>query len=322
MARGARGSGSGGGGGAAAEGGGRQVDAFTVQAVVEERRLQAVEAWSHYALLGLTGGREGRGCRRVRRVHRLQCSCTAAANQPRHQPPCTLASTCIARTPPTLMYRRHAAAGVAGACRPQRARRRSGAQRPRQPRRRWQRQRRGRWRPRRRRWQVGAACAAFSLPKGILVHCCQAPAFPCVLSIAVLTSPLLCKACPAASLRRSKAPTSLPPAAPPLPPRSEASGPAGAAQQDNEGERRWAVVQSLRGFATGRIRQLTVAHERSMLLCLAGGWAGAGARMLREQARSPRLAAAGAWSVSQRQAVVPALPARTSAPSILALPPS
>ncbi len=35
----------------------------------------------------------------------------------------------------------------------------------------------------------------------------------------------------------------------------------------------WAVVQSLRNFGKGSIRQLQVARERSMLLCLAGAHA-------------------------------------------------
>lgn len=41
-------------------------------------------------------------------------------------------------------------------------------------------------------------------------------------------------------------------------------------QQLQQPQAPWRVVQSLREFGGGRIKQLTVAHERSMLLCLAG----------------------------------------------------
>ncbi len=37
-------------------------------------------------------------------------------------------------------------------------------------------------------------------------------------------------------------------------------------------EQPWRVVRSLREFGKGRIKQLVVAKERSMLLCLAGEW--------------------------------------------------
>lgn len=46
---------------------------------------------------------------------------------------------------------------------------------------------------------------------------------------------------------------------------------------DQPPELRWSVVQSLRGFAAGGVRQLQVAQERGMLLCLAGGLQGRGA---------------------------------------------
>lgn len=43
-------------------------------------------------------------------------------------------------------------------------------------------------------------------------------------------------------------------------------------QQDEQqqGEQQWAAVQALRGFGQGGVKQLVVAGERSMLLCLAG----------------------------------------------------
>lgn len=47
--------------------------------------------------------------------------------------------------------------------------------------------------------------------------------------------------------------------------------PAGQQQQPGgqKAHAQWVVTQSLRGLATGRVKQLVVARERSMLLCLA-----------------------------------------------------
>lgn len=42
------------------------------------------------------------------------------------------------------------------------------------------------------------------------------------------------------------------------------------AQQPQQRGQQWAATQALRGFASGGVKQLVVARERSMLLCLAG----------------------------------------------------
>lgn len=47
---------AGGGGAVAAAAEGRQIEAFTVHDVVTDKRLLCLEAWSSYALLGLSGG--------------------------------------------------------------------------------------------------------------------------------------------------------------------------------------------------------------------------------------------------------------------------
>lgn len=52
-------------------------------------------------------------------------------------------------------------------------------------------------------------------------------------------------------------------------PGSSASSDAGGSEVEAEGQQPWRVVQSLREFGAGRLRQLAVARERSMLLCLA-----------------------------------------------------
>ena len=50
---------------------------------------------------------------------------------------------------------------------------------------------------------------------------------------------------------------------------------AGGSDTEAEGvprEQPWRVVRSIREFGMGRVKQLVVARERSMLLCLAGKW--------------------------------------------------
>lgn len=44
-------------------------------------------------------------------------------------------------------------------------------------------------------------------------------------------------------------------------------------QEQQQGEQQWAAAQTLRGFGQGGVKQLAVARERSMLLCLAGALA-------------------------------------------------
>lgn len=70
MAAAADGAAAGSGGGASAAG--RQIEAFTVQPVLNEKRVLCLEAWSSYLLIGLAGGLWLRAGRPAPPSHRWQ----------------------------------------------------------------------------------------------------------------------------------------------------------------------------------------------------------------------------------------------------------
>lgn len=182
MARDAAAAAKGGGGanrGGQGAAGGRHIAAFTLEHMLEEKRVACLEVWSHYVLVGLTGSHLG--------------ARTTAQDMLRAF---------------TFLFCRSSA------------------------------------------W---LGCPALGAADGTLLLVSQRRRVPSSSSLA------------ASDADGSSA--------------SAGTDAAQAAQQAPGQPPPWAVVQSLRNFGKGQIKQLQVARERSMLLCLAGvlhWWLGGG----------------------------------------------